>query len=146
MNQVVDKEQTAIFAEEAFVVDVQSFLHHMMEDKGFSRADLAKAMGVSRARITQIFSDESKNFTIRLLARAAHAMGESIELDARFLRESRAREAKKNGVLISGRAKSNVVPLWSKMNDFEDSDVIDCHIDERLRSFVSLSAGYAEAA
>lgn len=146
MNQVVDKEQTAIFAEEAFVVDVQSFLHHMMEEKGFSRADLAKAMGVSRARITQIFSDESKNFTVRLLARAAHAMGESIELDACFLRECRAREAKAKALTTPSRARSNVVPLWSKLNDFEESDAFYCHTDERLESFVSLSAGYAEAA
>ncbi|PXA98493.1 hypothetical protein DMC47_08315 [Nostoc sp. 3335mG] len=146
MNQVVDKEQAAIFAEEAFVVDVQSFLHHMMEEKGFSRADLAKAMGVSRARITQIFSDESKNFTVRLLARAAHAMGETVELNANFLRECRVREAKKNGIALPSRGKSNVYPLWCNSSDFEDVSVVECHTDERLMSFVSLSAGYAEAA
>lgn len=145
MNQVVDMEQTAIFAEEAFVVDVQSFLHHMMEEKGMSRADLAKAMGVSRARITQIFSDEAKNFTVRLLARAAHAMGETIELDAGFLRECREREEMKSGSALK-RVKSNVIPLWSKLDDFEDGDFSSCHSDGRLTSFVSLSAGYAEAA
>lgn len=146
MNQVVDKEKTAIFAEEAFVVDVQSFLHHMMEEKGLSRADLAKAMGVSRARITQIFSDESPNFTVRLLARAAHAMGESLELDAGFLRECRAQEAEKILADSCSREKSNVVPIWSKMNEFEEDGAVHCHSDERLESFVSLSAGFAEAA
>lgn len=67
-------------AEEAFVVDVQSFLHQLMIDKGFSRSQLADAMGVSRARISQLFSDECKNFTIRLLARAVHALGERAEI------------------------------------------------------------------
>lgn len=68
---------TASYAEEAFVVDVQSFLHQIMEEKGVSRAQLARAMGVSRARVTQVFSDECKNFTVRLLARAVHALGEA---------------------------------------------------------------------
>lgn len=67
-------------AEEAFVVDVQSFLHQLMIDRGFSRSQLADAMGVSRARISQLFSDECRNFTIRLLARAVHALGERVEL------------------------------------------------------------------
>lgn len=72
--------RTANYAEEAFVVDVQSFLHHLMVEKGFNRSQLAEAMGVSRARVTQIFSDECKNFTVRLLARAIHALGESPEI------------------------------------------------------------------
>jgi transcriptional regulator with XRE-family HTH domain len=69
-------EKSAIFAEEGFVVDAQIFLNELMLEKHISRADLAKAMGVSRARITQIFSDDCKNFTVRLLARAIHALGE----------------------------------------------------------------------
>ncbi len=73
-------EQDAIFAEEAFVVEVQGLLHQIMEEKGFSRADLARALNVSRARITQIFSDDCTNLTIRLLARAMFAMGETPKL------------------------------------------------------------------
>lgn len=82
-NQIAN-EREAIFAEEAFVVDVQIFLNQIMKEKGFSRADLARAMNVSRARITQIFSDDCKNFTVRLLARAMHAMGEVPELTSEF--------------------------------------------------------------
>lgn len=73
-------KETASYAEEAFVVDVQSFLHHLMVEKGFNRSQLAQAMGISRARVTQIFSDECKNFTVRLLARAIHALGERPEI------------------------------------------------------------------
>ena len=76
-------DKDAIFAEEAFVVDVQILLHKIMLEKGISRADLARAMNVSRPRITQIFSDDCKNFTVRLLARAMHALGESPELISR---------------------------------------------------------------
>ena len=76
-------ERGAIFAEEDFVVEAQIFLHQIMEKKGLTRADLARAMGVSRARVTQIFSDDCKNFTVRLLARAAHALGEVPELSCK---------------------------------------------------------------
>lgn len=70
------RSEQIIYAEEALVINAQGLLHQLMEEKGISRADLARAMGVSRARVTQIFSDECKNFTIRLWARALFALGE----------------------------------------------------------------------
>lgn len=70
------EERDRIFAEEAAVVKAQLALHELMEDRGWSRADLARAMNVSRARVTQIFSDECTNLTVRLLARALFALGE----------------------------------------------------------------------
>lgn len=73
-----DRERSRIFAEEEAVVNVQSFLHEIMEEKGISRADLARAMGVSRARVTQLFSDECTNLTLRLLARAMFALNEEL--------------------------------------------------------------------
>lgn len=71
-----ERSEQLIFAEEALVVNAQGLLQELMEEKGVSRADLARAMGVSRARVTQLFSDECKNFTIRFWARALFALGE----------------------------------------------------------------------
>ena len=76
MNNSSINPRSAVFAEEAFVVDVQSFLHRLMEEKSINKTQLAAAMGVTKARVSQIFSDECKNFTVRLLARACHALGE----------------------------------------------------------------------
>lgn len=76
-------ERTAVFAEEAAVVEVQSLLHQLMENRGWSRADLARAMNVSRARVTQIFSDECTNLTVRLLARAMTALGEELAISVK---------------------------------------------------------------
>jgi transcriptional regulator with XRE-family HTH domain len=73
-------EQKRVFAEVAAVVEAQTLLHSVMLRKGVSRADLARAMNVSRARVTQIFSDECSNLTIRLLARALCALGEDLVL------------------------------------------------------------------
>lgn len=75
-------ERNRIFAEEAAVVEVQALLQELMEKKGWSRADLARSMNVSRARITQIFSDECTNLTVRVLARAFIALGEELKVGA----------------------------------------------------------------
>jgi transcriptional regulator with XRE-family HTH domain len=117
-NQIAN-EREAIFAEEAFVVDAQILLNQIMKEKGYSKADLARAMNVSRARITQIFSDECKNFTVRLLARAMHAMGEVPELTCELhLQEVRRKwelEARK-----LAKAATNVVPMWDDETDMDE--------------------------
>ena len=114
-------EREAVFAEEAFVVDVQILLHKIMEKKGFSRADLARAMNVSRPRITQIFSDECKNLTVRLLARAMHAMGESPELIcAHDLDESLGEmEFKSREGTV---AADDTLPNWVQLETVDSSD------------------------
>lgn len=113
MVEKIANERDANFAEEAFVVDVQILLHKIMEEKGFSRADLARAMNVSRARITQIFSDDCKNFTVRLLARAMHAVGEVPELTCEFhLDEIRRKLDQESRELVN--ASANVVLIWDE--------------------------------
>lgn len=64
------------FREESFVAEVQAQLSRMLDDKGVSRAELARRLDVSRARVSQIFSDEAQNFTLRLLVRSFLAVGE----------------------------------------------------------------------
>lgn len=64
------------FAEEYFVASIQTKLNEMLEEKGLNRSDLADRLGVTKARVSQIFSDDCKNFTVRLLARAFIALGE----------------------------------------------------------------------
>ena len=111
-------EREAIFAEEAFVVEAQVLLHEIMEDKGVSRADLARAMNVSRARITQIFSDECKNFTVRLLAKAMHALGETPVLTCDFLLSEQLKKASQN-VRAVLEASEEAVPAWSDATEQE---------------------------
>lgn len=108
-NQIAN-ERDAIFAEEAFVVDVQILLNKIMKEKGLSRADLARSMNVSRARITQIFSDDCKNFTVRLLARAMHAMGESPELTCNFHLDELRRKWERDSRQLADAAP-NVFPM-----------------------------------
>lgn len=84
-------KNSSVYAEEALVVDLQSLLHTVMVEKGFTRAQLAAAMGVSKARVTQLFSDDCSNFTVRMLARALFALGEQLEVSCPTMRMAKAR-------------------------------------------------------
>jgi transcriptional regulator with XRE-family HTH domain len=117
MAQDRDLDKSAIFAEEDFVVELQIFLHGLMEKKGFSRADLAREMGVSRARITQIFSDECTNFTVRLLARAVHALGETPVIECESDRRARACGRVWPESLL---APEDLQRVWQMQDDFTE--------------------------
>lgn len=139
MKQAIDNDRSTVFAEEAFVVDVQAFLYQLMEEKNISRADLAKAMGVSRARVTQIFSDECKNFTVRLLARAMHALGEKprlacdwSELQAQIAAEHERRQAIENS--------KNVRKIWWDSARLDDP-IAACNDDDvRIDAMLEMAA------
>lgn len=76
------------FAEEYFVAEVQTQLSELMDRVGVTRAELARKLGVSRARVTQIFSDDAKNLTLRLLFRTYAALGEEPLVVQRSVYES----------------------------------------------------------
>jgi len=130
MIEAADNTQAAIFAEEALVVDVQIFLHNLMEEKGVSRAELAKAMGVSRARVTQILSDECRNLTVRSLARAAYALGEGVQFSPTPKEQVAPKPAALHG---------NVVSLWSKAKSFDEVEVPCSDDDGRLGAYLASS-------
>lgn len=67
---------SAEFREEYVVAETQARLSQLLEEKGISRAELSRRLDVTRARVTQIFSDEAQNFTLRLLVRSYLALGE----------------------------------------------------------------------
>lgn len=76
-----------IFAEEGFIADVQFAIHNLLEDKKMTRADLARALDISQARVSQMFGDAAKNLTLRTLARIFHALGEDIRVTSPRLEE-----------------------------------------------------------
>lgn len=62
-----------IEAEEAALTDFQFAIIDAMNEGGISQAELAKRLGVSRARITQLLSSEA-NPTLKLVGRALAAL------------------------------------------------------------------------
>lgn len=61
-------------AEEDALIDFQFALIDAMRECDMSKAELAAALGVTRARVSQLLSPEA-NPTIKLAARALHAVG-----------------------------------------------------------------------
>lgn len=70
-------EPAAIEAEENLVIDLQFLLQEVLSNKGMSRSELAKKLGISKARLSQIFSSEA-NPTVKSCARLFHALGEEL--------------------------------------------------------------------
>jgi DNA-binding Xre family transcriptional regulator len=62
--------------EESFLLDTQMLLQRMLSGKQLKYRDLAKRLGVSEARVSQMFGDEASNLTIRTVARIFRKLGE----------------------------------------------------------------------
>jgi transcriptional regulator with XRE-family HTH domain len=73
-----DEGEEETFAVEAFIVDVQVAIQKALLAKGISQAELARRLGLSQARVSQIFSGSGANLTLKTLARISYALGEPI--------------------------------------------------------------------
>ena len=69
-------DRESLKAEENFLFDTQVEMQRLLNEKGFKYKDLALGMGVSEARISQLFGDDNSNLTIRTIARVYHQLGE----------------------------------------------------------------------
>jgi transcriptional regulator with XRE-family HTH domain len=77
-----DPRYAATYAEEAAMVDAAELIASALDERGITRADLARALGVSRSEITARLRGE-RNMTVRSLAATLHALGKQIELSVR---------------------------------------------------------------
>lgn len=74
-----DPEYSATYAEEAAMVDASELIAGALEASGVSRAELARALNVSRSEITERLRGD-RNITVRNLAATLHALGATLEL------------------------------------------------------------------
>jgi transcriptional regulator with XRE-family HTH domain len=75
-----------IEAEETLLIDFHFQIQEMMSDKGISRTELAEKAGISKARLSQILSNEA-NPTLKSMARLFHALGERVCVTRKALDE-----------------------------------------------------------
>ena len=71
------------FAIEALVFATQVALQRAMSQKGVSYKELSERLGMTPARVSQIFSTSGPNLTLKTIARIAHAIGEDFEFVSR---------------------------------------------------------------
>ena len=77
-----DKNEASLYAEEKLILAVQAEMENLLQRNSVSRAELARRLDVSEARVSQIFSSEPKNLTLRIIARVFHVLGEEASFTA----------------------------------------------------------------
>ncbi|MGW0095106.1 helix-turn-helix domain-containing protein [Streptomyces sp. NPDC003328] len=82
----------------------------LLNGLGKSRSDLAKAMGVSPGRVSQIMSGDS-NLTVRTLAAAAEALGAGVEI--RFYAHPQSAGGQDNGSGAASPTEGSSLPSGS---------------------------------
>lgn len=115
-----------LFEEERLVLEATERICGAMDEEGLSRADLAEALGTTRANVTQLLTG-SRNMTLKTLAFAAFALGRRVTIRVEPLRrndfiglpvkleaESRPRTlARVSTPAIAGKAGEQIIELAS---------------------------------
>ena len=68
---------------ESLVFSVQIALQRAMNKQGVSSKELAERLGMSPARVSQIFSERGPNLTLRTIAKIQLALGADFEMISR---------------------------------------------------------------
>lgn len=79
-RQTETPEARRRYEEERLILWVTESICQRMEEQGLNKADLAEALGTSRANITQLLSG-ARNMTLRTLADLSFACGMRAEID-----------------------------------------------------------------
>lgn len=74
--ELSEKELSGAYIEEGFIAEVQYTISVMLKEKGVSRSEFARRLGVSPAAVSQMLGDEGANLTSRTIAKAFIALGE----------------------------------------------------------------------
>lgn len=95
------REYEMILAEERAIAHVQAMAIRLLEEKKIRKAQLARDLNVSEARISQIFGGDPSNLTIKKAAQLFFAMGEELVITCRKIDEMNARAERRNRELAS---------------------------------------------
>ncbi len=74
---VEDAGRLAIFQQERLLLDVTELMQKALDETGTRRSELAKKLGLTRGRITQLLGGE-ENLTLRTVADVFTAMGKHL--------------------------------------------------------------------
>ncbi len=67
---------------DSLVLSAQIAIQNEMHIRGVSQAELARRLGVTTARVSQIVGGSASNLTLKTIGRIAHALGEQFEVVA----------------------------------------------------------------
>ena len=84
-----DLEISSIEYEVDLIMDIQFMILDLMREQSISKSELASRLGVSKARLSNIFSAEA-NLTLRTVARVMHALGSELKVLPQRLGQERS--------------------------------------------------------
>ena len=76
-KQNLDENREQLLAEERLIFLTQAVIQRELNRRGLKYRDLARQLGVSVARISQLMGDDPHNLTVRTVARILHQLGEA---------------------------------------------------------------------
>ncbi len=102
-----------IFTEEDFLVEVETAINRIMSKKNIKQTELANKLEISKARVSQLLSEnESKNMTLRTVAKIFAALGEKVEITSEAIRELNALVDKKAEQKAELRSQKLAQCMW----------------------------------
>lgn len=113
-----DREQH--LAEERLVYSTQTLIQRELNKRGLKYRDLARRLGVSEARISQLMGDDAHNLTVRTLARILYRLGQTGE----FMTEREISELKGDSVETGTSTWIFAAPVGHFYGGEDDSEVI----------------------
>lgn len=117
-----NNEYEMILAEERAIAHVQAMAIRLLEEKKIRKAQLARDLNVSEARISQIFRGDPSNLTIKTAAQLFFAMGEELVISCRKIDEMNGRAEKRNRELASLNEAKLEAYRWIKSTPFEPAN------------------------
>lgn len=71
-----ESDYEILVAENRFISDIQQAIETALADRRMTQTELARLLGVSSARVSQILAGNGANMTARTVARVAHVLGQ----------------------------------------------------------------------
>lgn len=121
--QSEDERET--FALEALVVSVQVALHRAMTKHGVSSKELAERLGMSPARVSQIFSDKGPNMTLRTIAKIQTALGDEFELVMKSDLEKKKVSKQESARVVAHFLQHKPALLWQEVRAHNNNRKIE---------------------
>jgi DNA-binding Xre family transcriptional regulator len=133
-SQKSDQDREIVLAEERFLLQTQSAIQKLLNDKDIKYRDLANRLKVSEARISQMFGDEASNLTLRTIAKIFYHLNEMPLVHSQREFDRAIAEAK-GTALSASQWRVRAAPNDLMVGD--DIDLVDDIEDSRERGRAS---------
>jgi DNA-binding Xre family transcriptional regulator len=129
-SQKTAQDREIALAEERFLLRTQVAIQKLLNNKDIKYRDLASRLGVSEARVSQMFGDEASNLTLRTIAKIFYHLNEKPLVVAQREFDRILAEAK-GAALSASQWRVRAAPNDLMVGD--DIDLVDDIDDPRER-------------